>query len=71
MDGCRMFYETDWLLREDLLQEAHMPTELLRCTKCHKGTRFTAKADEVIIVKCERCGHKMEVVIEGKSKKAA
>lgn len=64
-----MFFETDRLAREEKL-EVLMPTESFLCSKCRRPVRFTAKVEKVVIVTCPKCGHKVEAVIESKTKAA-
>ena len=64
-----MFFEIDRLAREEK-REAQMPTETFTCSKCRKPIRFTAKMDEAVIVKCPKCGHTVEVIIESPKKVA-
>jgi hypothetical protein len=66
--GNAMYFEMDRIAREEKL-EARMPTETFTCSKCGKLVRFTAKADQPVIVTC-KCGHKVEAVIESQKKVA-
>jgi putative FmdB family regulatory protein len=65
MEHAFMFYEAERLAMEERL-EVQMPTETFTCSKCGHFIRFTAKQDEIVLVKCPECGHMVEVVIESR-----